>query len=104
MTCAKRQVTCYIVTTTGETFVGRNTCREPQNVCPRDPGEGYEKCVSICKQIGHAEEVVLNMAREKAKGATAYLENHSWYCRNCQEKLFAAGVVALKLGSPTESS
>lgn len=98
MTCAKRVVTCYLVTFAGETFVGRNTCHEPQEVCPRAPDEGYEKCQSVCKQIGHAEEVVLAMAGTRAVGATAYLEGIGWYCRSCQEKLFAAGVVALRVG------
>lgn len=101
MTCAKRLVTCYLVTVDGAVFVGRNTCHEPVEVCPRLPGEGYEKCSSVCRQIGHAEEVVLQMAGAKAVGATAYLDGIGWYCRSCQEKLFAAGVVGLRMGVPS---
>lgn len=99
MTCAKKQVTCYLVTSAG-IFVGRNTCLSPVDVCPREPGEGYEKCRSVCKQIGHAEEVALQMAGEYARGATAWLEGIGHYCRSCQEKLFSAGVLALRLGRP----
>lgn len=79
----------------GETFTGTNDCRNPQPSCPRLPGEGYEKCKTICDQEGHAEEIALKAAGDKAKGAIASLEGIGHYCKNCQIKLFAAGVISL---------
>jgi deoxycytidylate deaminase len=98
--CAKTVVTCTLTAPTGERFIGRNDCANPQPVCPRDPGEGYEKCKTVCDQRGHAEEQALALAGEKAKGARAYIEGHTWACQNCQVALFAAGVASLTIGSP----
>lgn len=81
----------------GETFTGTNDCRNPQPSCPRLPGEGYEKCKSICDQEGHAEEIALKAAGDKAKGAIAELEGIGYFCKQCQLKLFAAGVTALRM-------
>lgn len=97
MTCAKLKVTCTLVTASGETIVGENYCRNPQAVCPRSPGEDYTKCKTICDQVGHAEVVAAMLAGDKASGATAHLKGHSYYCRDCQETLFAAGVVSLSI-------
>ncbi len=55
--CAKMTVRCTLVTPAGEHIVGTNHCENPQPVCPRAPGEGYEKCTSVCRQVGHAEVV-----------------------------------------------
>ena len=97
MACAKKQVTCHIIGRDGLSFVGRNDCRNPQVVCPRLPGEGYEKCKTICDQIGHAEEVALMEAGDMAQGGTAVLSGIGYYCRECQLKLFAAGIKNLRL-------
>lgn len=96
MTCAKKKVVCLIVNGV-DSFVGTNDCENPQETCPRAPGEDYTKCKTICKQKGHAEEIALNLAGEKAKGSVVYLKGINWYCRTCQEKLFKAGVQSLKL-------
>lgn len=97
--CAKQTTRTTLVN--GEKlYVGENWCRNPQKICPRNHGEGYEKCKTICDQVGHSEEVAVMLAGENAKGATAYLEGHSYYCMNCQHVLFGAGVIALKLGKP----
>jgi len=98
--CAKLHVKCTLVTPYGHAFVGTNYCENPQPVCPREPGEGYEKCKSICQQVGHAEEVALMEAGERAKGSRAYVEYHTHVCRNCQEVLFAAGVESFTIGPP----
>ena len=92
MTCAKKQVLCIIVSPTGERFVGENSCRNPKAECPRQPGEDYTKCITICEQEGHAETIALDKAGPHAQGATVYLVGHSHYCRNCQIDLFNAGV------------
>jgi len=98
--CAKTATRCTIVTQQGEYFVGENWCRNPQEVCPRQPGEGYEKCRSICKQEGHAEEVVVVLAGDKAKGGIAYLEGHTYACMECQHTMFGAGIKSFSIGKP----
>lgn len=98
--CAKTVVTCTLVTEGGERIVGTNFCRRPQTICPRLPNEGYEKCKSICDQPGHAEEMALAAAGERARGARAYVEGISYACRQCQEAIFAAGVRSFTIGAP----
>lgn len=101
--CARRVVRCTIVTPEGSRFVGENWCATPQPACPRQGDEGYEKCQTICNQIGHAEEVAVMLAGDAAKGSHAYVENHTHACRNCQEVLFGqAGIKALTIGAPPE--
>lgn len=100
MTCAKVTVTCTLVTPSGERITGSNECANPQAACPREPGEGYGKCSTVCGQLGHAEAVALMRAGERARGARAYLQGHSYACRECQEALFGAGVRSLSIGSP----
>lgn len=101
--CAKKRVICTIVAPNGQTRVtAENECLNPQPVCPREPGEGYEKCKSICQQFGHAEAVAVHLAEIMgfAKGGHAYVEGHTYACRDCQERLFGAGVAALTIGAP----
>ena len=98
--CARRVVTCTLVTPAGEHIVGTNWCHNAQPSCPRVGDEGYEKCYTICQQAGHAEVVAVTLAGADAVGSHAYVENHSYACRNCQETLFAAGVAALTIGPP----
>lgn len=102
--CAKTTVVCTLIMADGvHKVVGRNGCENPQPVCPRAPGEDYAKCKSICQQVGHAEIVALDGARElglQIHGAHAYVEGNTYACRNCQEALFAAGVTSLTIGPP----
>lgn len=65
MTCAKRRVAAYIMDGDLIVAAGTNRCRAPQPVCPREPGEGYEKCRSICDQEGHAETMAIWNAAER---------------------------------------
>lgn len=98
--CAKTTTRCTLVTPDGEHIVGENWCENPQPSCPREPGEGYEKCKNICRQVGHAEEVAVMLAGDKARGARAYLEGHTYACMNCQHTLLGAGVRSLTVGAP----
>jgi deoxycytidylate deaminase len=95
--CAKATVTCEIVAVDGQRFLGTNYCNNAQSICPREEGEGYEKCKSICDQVGHAEVVAVGLAGDNAKGATAYLSGHTYACQHCQESLFGAGVAFLSV-------
>jgi tRNA(Arg) A34 adenosine deaminase TadA len=56
MTCAKKTVLAVITDAEGRVLGwGSNECGAPQDACPREPGEGYAKCLSICRQPSHAE-------------------------------------------------
>lgn len=98
--CAKARIKCTLVTTDGDHVIGENWCLNPQEVCPRAPGEDYEKCKTICRQLGHAEDMAVRLAGEKAKGAAAFLEGHTYACMSCQHALFDAGVQTLSRGAP----
>lgn len=104
MTCAKTTVVCTLVLASGERVVGTNWCRNPQKYCPRKPGEGYEKCKSICDQAGHAEEVAAAVAGPRARGATAYIQGHTYACDNCRRVLSNHGVDAIIIGAPPAPS
>jgi len=97
--CAKVTVTCTIVATNGERFVGTNRCANPQAVCPRVYGDDYTKCTTICQQEGHAEQVAVRLAGDKAVGARAYLEGHTYACMTCQHLMFGAGVISFGIGA-----
>lgn len=93
--CAKRIVTCTLTAVDGSVHIGTNWCENAQPECPRQPGEGYAKCWTVCKQAHHAERSALVIAGAKAKGAVAELRGHSYYCRECQEALFTAGIKSI---------
>lgn len=96
--CAKQRVSCTVVLPNAHKYYAENYCMSPQKVCPRLPGEGYEKCKTICQQLGHAEQVVAMYANEvDFTGATATLSGHTYFCQECQEALFAAGVRYLEI-------
>lgn len=112
--CAKAQVSCRIVWINPRTgnwneALGTNACANPQKVCPRVPGEGYEKCKTVCQQEGHAEEVALRKVRERGvdlrqmAAVQAYLRGHHYCCADCATKLRDAGVknVVIALDSTT---
>lgn len=93
--CAKRQVVCVIIDAENyRSFRGENDCSNPQAVCPREPGEGYEKCQSVCGQAGHAEIEAVRAAGEFARGGTAQLWGHYWMCEPCGRALREAGIVS----------
>jgi hypothetical protein len=100
--CAKRRVQCLIIPYGMAPIMGENDCANPQPVCPRLPGEGYEKCKTVCQQAGHAEIVALRKAQEwtERAGATlykakAYLRGHHYFCEECGKALRDAGVASM---------
>jgi deoxycytidylate deaminase len=93
-----------LLRTSHHVFIGENWCMNPQEECPREKGEGYEKCKTICKQQNHAEEDALAQAKHKGVDVTdwcSHLFGHEYYCRSCQEALFDAGIQQLRRGSYT---
>lgn len=98
--CAKRQVICVIVAINGKRYVGENDCANPQVQCPRLPGEGYEKCRTICQQAGHAEAEAVKAAGPNARGGHATLTGHYWMCEPCGAALRDAGVASLTVLYP----
>lgn len=101
--CTKQTVTATIVTPEGERFVGTNYVRNAQPVCPRadmPTGVGYELCRTVCDQSGHAEPNAILEAGEKARGATLYIEGHTYACEPCKAACAAAGIVDIIIGSP----
>lgn len=100
MTCAKKVVKCVIETPKGDYFYGDNSVRNPQDVCPREEGEDYTKCKTICDQPGHAEEMALKAARDAGvdvSGGRVFISGIDHYCKSCQRKLYAAGIKELNL-------
>ena len=78
--------------------MGENYCLSPQVECPRLVGEGYEKCKTICNQLGHAEEIALMKALEARvdlKNASVVI-GHSHACDNCDSLLTKYGVGEIK--------
>jgi hypothetical protein len=103
--CAKVTVRCRIVTTEGHEYEATNAVRNPQRVCPREPGKNYEKCGVICRQHdGHAERQALAKAHVFAVGATAYVwaerERPIRICDDCRDLLTRAGVARIVEGRP----
>lgn len=74
-------------------FFGSNWGRVKPLECPRDDGEGYEKCKSICHQSSHAEvDAIANAGDVDLTGATAYLTGHTRICDDCLKALKDAGI------------
>jgi len=95
VTCAKKTVLAVIEDDHGLVLSwGSNDCLTPQPTCPREPGEGYEKCRDICHQIGHAEEMAIASLRPEHKHRAAHCRvlGIDRVCDNCQHALWAAGI------------
>lgn len=96
--CAKTRVAAVLILADGSEFVGTNYCRNPQPVCPRAPGEGYEKCRSVCQQPAHAEvDAIMNALRSGIEvghldGAEIFVQGHTHACESCQTFARSFGV------------
>jgi deoxycytidylate deaminase len=101
--CAKQTVTATVMAQDGRRFVATNHCNRPQPACPRDglpTGTGYYLCRQICDQPAHAEVNVLAAAGEAARGATLYLQGHTYACQECLDACMRAGIARIGIGSP----
>lgn len=95
MTCAKKVVTAVLTTPDGGMFIGTNACAFPQATCPRLPGEGYDKCLDICGQYGHAEEDALAQCLyswHNPWGGLMKVSGIRHVCQRCQERMAEYGV------------
>ena len=102
MTCAKQTVTATIVNGPLR-FVGTNHANNPQSICPRaemPTGIGYKLCKSICQQENHAEVNAILAAGEHSRGATLYLEGHTYACEPCKLACHFAGIKEIVIGGP----
>lgn len=96
MSCAKARVTALLIGRSGKWYEGENATRSPQAACPRLPGEGYEKCASVCQQESHAEVAALLLAGDDACGGIM-LVNYHYCCADCVRACDAAGVALIVL-------
>ncbi len=94
--CFKREVCAIIVDEHGEIAVGQNLILNNDiTECPRVKGEGYDKCITVCNQPGHAETEAISAAKSRGmtlKGATLYLIGHYRVCSDCQRECDEAGL------------
>lgn len=103
MTCAKRRVLCILADNYGNVTIGENYCDEPQEVCPRGPGEDYTKCKTICRQDSHAEIIALTkwfLKHPESIPTHALILGHDRVCEDCSRALYECGVKHVTLGEP----
>lgn len=92
MTCAK---TIVIATLHAgkRSFLGVNYCHTPQQVCPRLPGEGYEKCHTVCNQVAHAEvDAIMTCLALNGDPANGHMRINYKPCAECVEHMKAWGI------------
>lgn len=85
--CAKRRVIATLVTPGDLCFTAENICGNAQTVCPREPGEGYAKCLTVCEQNDHAEALAIRrglslVGREGIRGGRLFVHHH-YACKSC---------------------
>jgi DNA (cytosine-5)-methyltransferase 1 len=99
--CAKAHVTCTIISAIDKrTVIGTNEVANAQAACPREPGDDYTKCKTICRQHGHAEEIALEKARVaglELQHAVAVISGIDWICKSCGSQLREAGIARVQL-------
>ncbi len=103
--CAKQTVTATVVALDGRQFQATNHCMSPKPTCAREgmkTGEGYDLCVSVCRQPAHAEINAIRLAGEDARGGSLYLEGHTYACDDCRMAAAKAGISLVFIGPPPE--
>jgi tRNA(Arg) A34 adenosine deaminase TadA len=92
--CAKRRVWSFLLLDNGVGFWGNNDCRTPQLVCPRDDGDGYDKCQTVCQQDRHAETMAIRKACDSGfplRAAHMWIMGHT-PCTFCQAAMDKHGI------------
>lgn len=91
--CARRRVQAIVTGASGKQYAAENVCLRPQAICPREEGEGYEKCHNVCQTLGHAEEQAIAQAGKDAFGGSIVV-NHNYICDGCMATIRAAGIAS----------
>lgn len=95
--CVKQPTGAVIVSRNTVLGAGSNAGRRVEE-CPRwgsPTGENYSLRKAVCRQESHAEIAALRDALDKGRevsGADLYLYGHWWCCKNCWDKMIAAGI------------
>lgn len=95
--CVKQPTGAAVVGWNSVIGVGSNAGRRVEE-CPRwgsPTGENYGPCKTVCRQESHAEVSALRDALNKGhmvSGADLYLYGHWWCCKDCWDKMIAAGI------------
>ncbi len=99
MKCLKQVVTATILRDSKVLVIGKNDISNSEvTECPRKgmkSGEGYDLCISICRQKGHAEVQVIEKAKQLGidiKGATMEVEGHIYICGDCEREIIKSGL------------
>lgn len=99
MTCAKATVLAVLENRhhPEDYVIASNTCNNPQQVCPREDGEDYTKCKTICQQPGHAEiEVLKKIHSTDLTDYDLTIIGHDRMCQDCMNAVADAGVLVIK--------
>lgn len=98
--CLKQRTHCVIIRADGRRYEATNECAvDGLDICPRvtagsPTGIGYELCGST-----HAEANAAKLARESAEvPGQAWLNGHTWMCKDCQDALRAVNVHTFHIG------
>lgn len=100
--CIKQPTGAVVVGWDAVLGAGSNAGRRAEE-CPRwgsPTGENYVLCRTVCRQESHAEVAALSDALNKGRivsGADLYLYGHWWCCKDCWDKMIAAGIRRLYL-------
>lgn len=94
--CCKTTVYALMLCTDGSMFAGTNMIQCHQDECPREVGELYEKCKTVCKQSWHGEtsaiDNCLRLGGDPA-GGKMYITGHTICCPGCQGSMKEVGMV-----------
>ena len=96
--CAKQTVAALVIGASGNRYLSTNYTLTPQLQCPRQDmpsGVGYELCVRVCNQPGHAEVNALRLAGVDARGGRMIIAGHSYACDHCSSTAFDAGITRI---------
>ena len=94
--CLKQRVVAIIIKDGVVVGNGENVIKNDVKTCPRVgmlSGEGYDKCVSICNQSGHAEVNACLDGGDKCDGATMYIFGHTYICEKCAKICRSSGII-----------
>jgi deoxycytidylate deaminase len=85
-----------------------NDEKEKEGLPKFKSGEGYELCPG-CHTDSHAEANLIRNAKEKGVyeklvGSDAYMYGHFWCCKECFEKMSAAGIKKVYLSDDCEKT